>query len=25
VEFEYGGDPVAEVGKCLQYCKDTLA
>jgi sugar phosphate isomerase/epimerase len=25
VEFEYGGDPVAEVGKCLQYCKETLA
>src|SRR5438874_11838886 len=20
IEFEYGGDPVAEVGKCLEYC-----
>lgn len=25
VEFEYPGDPVVEVGKCLQYCKDALA
>lgn len=26
IEFEYKGeDPVAEVRKCLQYCKDTLA
>jgi sugar phosphate isomerase/epimerase len=24
VEFEYPGDPVAEVAKCLQYCKDAL-
>jgi sugar phosphate isomerase/epimerase len=25
IEFEYDGDPVTEVGKCLQICKDTLA
>jgi sugar phosphate isomerase/epimerase len=25
IEFEYGGDPVAEVGKCLEYCRQTLA
>jgi sugar phosphate isomerase/epimerase len=25
VEFEYPGDPVVEVGKCLQYCRETLA
>jgi hypothetical protein len=24
VEFEYDGDPLVEVPKCLQYCKDTL-
>lgn len=25
VEFEYAGDPVVEVGKCLQYCREALA
>ncbi|MDQ3213003.1 MAG: sugar phosphate isomerase/epimerase, partial [Acidobacteriota bacterium] len=25
VEFEYEGDPVVEVGKCLQYCREALA
>ncbi len=25
VEFEYPGDPVVEVGKCLAYCKEALA
>ncbi len=25
IEFEYDGDPVTEVGKCLQICRDTLA
>ena len=25
IEFEYEGDPLAEVAKCLQYCKDALA
>ncbi len=25
VEFEYEGDPVEEVGKCLQYCREALA
>lgn len=25
IEFEYEGDPVAEVAKCFQYCKDALA
>jgi len=25
VEFEYDGDPLVEVPKCLQYCKDALA
>lgn len=25
IEFEYEGDPVAEVTKCFQYCKDALA
>jgi sugar phosphate isomerase/epimerase len=25
IEFEYGGDPVAEVGKCLAYCRQVLA
>jgi sugar phosphate isomerase/epimerase len=25
IEFEYDGDPIAEVGKCLQYCKEALA
>jgi sugar phosphate isomerase/epimerase len=24
IEFEYDGDPVVEVTKCFQYCKDTL-
>jgi sugar phosphate isomerase/epimerase len=24
IEFEYRGDPVAEVAKCLQFCKDAL-
>ena len=24
VEFEYPGDPVVEVGKCLAYCKEAL-
>jgi hypothetical protein len=24
VEFEYPGDPIVEVGKCLQFCKTTL-
>lgn len=25
VEFEYPGDPIVEVGKCLQYAKEALA
>jgi sugar phosphate isomerase/epimerase len=26
IEYEYrGGDAVAEVGKCLQFCRDALA
>ena len=25
IEFEYAGDPLVEVPKCLQYCKDALA
>ena len=25
IEFEYDGDPITEVSKCLQYCKNTLA
>lgn len=25
VEFEYPGDPIVEVGKCLQYCREALA
>jgi sugar phosphate isomerase/epimerase len=25
VEFEYGGDPVVEVAKCLQICREALA
>jgi sugar phosphate isomerase/epimerase len=25
IEFEYEGDPVTEVTKCFQYCKDALA
>jgi len=25
VEFEYNGDPLVEVPKCLQYCKEALA
>jgi sugar phosphate isomerase/epimerase len=25
IEFEYGGDPVVEVGKCLEYCRQVLA
>jgi sugar phosphate isomerase/epimerase len=25
IEFEYEGDPVTEVAKCFQYCKDALA
>ena len=25
IEFEYAGDPVAEVTTCFQYCKDALA
>lgn len=25
IEFEYAGEPVAEVTKCFQYCKDALA
>jgi sugar phosphate isomerase/epimerase len=25
VEFEYEGDPVVDVGKCLQYCREVLA
>lgn len=25
IEFEYGGDPVVEVGKCLEYCRQALA
>lgn len=25
IEFEYEGDPLAEVPKCFQYCKDALA
>ena len=25
IEFEYEGDPVVEVGKCLQYCREALA
>jgi sugar phosphate isomerase/epimerase len=24
IEFEYRGDPVAEVARCLQFCKDAL-
>lgn len=24
IEFEYPGDPMVELPKCLQYCKDTL-
>jgi sugar phosphate isomerase/epimerase len=24
IEFEYEGDPVVEVGKCLQYCREAL-
>ncbi len=25
IEFEYPGDPLVEVPKCIQYCKDALA
>jgi sugar phosphate isomerase/epimerase len=25
IEFEYQGDPLVEVPKCIQYCKDALA
>lgn len=25
IEFEYGGDPITEVGKCLEYCREALA
>jgi hypothetical protein len=25
IEFEYNGDPLVEVSKCLQYCRDALA
>jgi sugar phosphate isomerase/epimerase len=25
IEFEYAGDPLVEVPKCIQYCKDALA
>jgi len=25
IEFEYQGDPMVEVPKCIQYCKDALA
>ena len=25
IEFEYEGDPVTEVTKCLQLCKEMLA
>jgi len=25
IEFEYDGDPLVEVPKCVQYCKDALA
>jgi sugar phosphate isomerase/epimerase len=25
IEFEYDGDPIAEVRKCLEYCKEALA
>ena len=25
IEFEYPGDPLVEIPKCLQYCKDALA
>ena len=25
IEFEYDGDPLVEIPKCLQYCKDALA
>jgi len=25
IEFEYGGDPVVEVGKCLEYCRAALS
>jgi sugar phosphate isomerase/epimerase len=25
IEFEYTGDPMVEMAKCLQYCKDALA
>jgi sugar phosphate isomerase/epimerase len=24
IEFEYNGDPLVEVPKCIQYCKDAL-
>ncbi len=24
IEFEYPGDPIVEVGKCLQYCREAL-
>ena len=25
IEFEYPGDPLVELPKCVQYCKDALA
>jgi hypothetical protein len=25
IEFEYQGDPLVEMGKCLQFCRDALA
>jgi sugar phosphate isomerase/epimerase len=25
IEFEYNGDPLVEMPKCLQYCRDALA
>jgi sugar phosphate isomerase/epimerase len=25
IEFEYGGDPLVEIPKCLQFCRDALA
>jgi sugar phosphate isomerase/epimerase len=25
IEFEYEGDPIVEVGKCLEYCREALA
>jgi hypothetical protein len=25
IEFEYQGDPLVEIPKCIQYCKDALA